>query len=395
MGRGANIVVSCDWLAVSIKRRLDTFQVPQGFTVLSANPTKVWQNHAVIYDQYGEKFATVLSSPRSSLIESNRGVIEIANRYLYSDISVAEMLSSLGGEKCFDPVGVSRIDLCADFFCTPAIRETIMGLYSGSIYVSQKRNGSAFWSYNESDRLHPMWQGCLCPHQQSWGHKTSHAKWKLYYKSKELLDAGDGQYFEKPYIVDKWRAARLDVSNVWRLEVSLSAATRLKVDDAPLTATMVDNPEWLVSTFRGLYDRRFIVRYCDGHTDRRNDRDAELLNFSTSSAKSRLSVKPSLAMAGHSGRISLLRHLVTSLEEPEVLLDRRSREDVIAHIRQLVTRDYLENYCRRWLGKSLNMWIAEKTETVCDLQRSTEIFRNHLANRDLQPNARFDMLPEL
>jgi hypothetical protein len=44
-----------------------------------------------------------------------------------------------------------------------------------------------------------MWRGEV-PYDQSWGHKTTDIKWKLYYKTKELRDNAGGNTYDKPYI---------------------------------------------------------------------------------------------------------------------------------------------------------------------------------------------------
>ena len=79
-----------------------------------------------------------------------------------------------------------------------------------------------------------MWRGEV-PYDQSWGHKTTDIKWKLYYKTKELRDNAGGSTYDKPYIVDMWRDVGLDESNVWRLEVAFHNANRFEFEGERLS----------------------------------------------------------------------------------------------------------------------------------------------------------------
>ena len=80
-----------------------------------------------------------------------------------------------------------------------------------------------------------------------------------------------------------------------------------------------------------------------------------------------ISITPSKRLAEHHGRITLLRHLVQSLDDEQVFLDEESRMGVFEHIYKLVERDHLENYFRAMTGKWIDEYVSDKDTEAREL----------------------------
>ena len=258
----------------------------------------------------------------------------------------------------FEVLGISRLDLALDFVPTDEQKDVILGLSEGRYYVGGKRNGSGFWSTNTCEHLHSYWLNKKIPHSQSWGHKTSAIKWKLYYKTRELWEAGGWKFAHKPYIIDQWRMHDMDVSDVWRLEVSLKHLNDYSIYGRRIDLDVLrEGREVLI---RELYTNRFSVRANEGHKDRTNDKRVEFLPVE--GVGRNIERTEPRKLAEHSGRITLLRHLVASLDDEHILLDSETREGVFEHIRKIVHRDNLENYFRAMTGSRLEVFFNAKVE---------------------------------
>lgn len=283
-------------------------------------------------------------------------LLEIDNEWLYHGTGTEEILEKLSKSFFFEIVGISRLDLALDFCPTEEQRSIIDELSSGDAYVQGKQNGSDFWSVNTNEKLNPMWTGRRIRHQLSWGHKTSSIRWKLYYKTKELLDAGGGQFMDKPYIVDQWRARDMDISNVWRLEVSLHHLNDYNLYGQRIDLDVLKYQR--ASLFMSLYNSRFKVRKNEGHKDRTNDKIIDFLPIEK--LESNIKKAEPKTMKEHHGRITLLRHLAASLDDEHVYLDKLSREAVLEHMSKIIQRDHLQNYFYIMVGK----WFEEYANDI-------------------------------
>lgn len=357
----SEILAFVDWLGLSVRMQSDPVSIP-GHVWQDYSQTNVWGKRKILYNEYGDKVLTLLYEPRTSVVSSNAGLLEIENEWLYHGGGPDAILELLQKSMFYEVLGISRLDLCADFNPTQAQADIIEGLAAGTYYVAGKRNGSGFWSTNLNPKtkhgmeerrpfLHDYWCGRKIPHCQSWGHKTSALKWKLYYKTKELVDDGGGVCMAKPYIIDQWRMAGLDTTNVWRLECSMKHLNDTRMWGQRCSWDYLRNilDVFLVQQI----NQHFIVRKNEGHVDRTNDTQVELL--SVPRVRGRIERRESESLAERSGRITLLRRLIVSLEDEQVYLDRQSREDCLEHIGKVIRRDGLQNYFRAMTG----MWFDE------------------------------------
>lgn len=339
-----------DWLGLSLHLNGEPRPLP-GYTWKEYSATNVWSKRRVLWTEEGDRILTLLSEPRSTIIDSKSALVEIENEWLYHGGGAEKILALLLKSVSYEIMGISRLDLCCDFVPTEAQKDIIMGLAQDRYYIAGKRSGSGFWSTNKAECLHRNWLGKKIPHSQSWGHKTSDVKWKLYYKTRELWEAGGWMFPHKPYIIDQWRMAGMDTSNVWRLEVSCKHLNGLQLCGETFDLRQLAYNR--VKFFADFYLQRFIVRSNQGHKDRTNDDEIPFLPMPNLGKN--ISKTPSRTLAEHSGRITLLRHLVQSLDDEHILLDYQTRMGVFEHINQIVERDHLDNYFRTMTG----MWPDE------------------------------------
>lgn len=353
------IPLSTDWLAVSIRLGGDIERTPAKHEwVTYEGGTNVWGKRRVLYNEYGEKVLTLLSSPKSSLIEKDMALVEIANEWLYHGIGVHQCLIKLRYCVYYEIVSLSRLDLCVDFVPNERMCKQIIGLAKGGLEVCGKQNGCGFWSINNEDWVPDAWKGKRCPHSTTWGHKDSDVKWKLYYKSKELRDAGGGQ-FDKPYIVDLWRECNMDVNSVWRLEVSIKHCNKLIYNGVPLSIKAWR--ENTVDLFNSLYHSRFSI---SRGGNRAKGKRVEHIPFLPVGIGDGIRCRKYEGNRTSSARIGLLRRLVQSLEEEEVYLDEPTRDDVLSTIDGIIRRDNLEHYFEGMVSMSYEEWrtgVIEKS----------------------------------
>lgn len=348
------VLCSIDWLGLSV-RIVDDPKPISGYVWKEYTATNVWSKRRILWTEHGDRVLTLLTDPRSSLIDHHAGLVEIENEWLYHGGGFDAILSTLLKSVMFEITGISRLDLCADFVPNDSQRDIILGLAENRYYVGGKRSGSSFWSTNTCTMLNPIWLGKRIPHCQSWGHKSSAIKWKLYYKTRELYEAGGWKFAHKPYIMDVWRLNGLDTSNVWRLEVSCKHLNNYNMYGQCIDLQTLR--QFRGNIFVSLYDGRFTIRKEEGHKDRTNDTIVPFLPvFKEGRTFTGAETK---RLAEHHGRITLLRHLVSSLDDEHVYLDEESRYTVFDAIQKIVQRDGLDNYFRAMTGKWLDDFFTE------------------------------------
>ena len=231
-----------------------------------------------------------------------------------------------------------------------------------------------------------QYRGVEIPHCQSWGHKTSDVKWKLYYKSKELRESVGGGWFAKPYIVDRWREVNFDENNVWRLEVSLKHCNSLMWNGNVINEDCLLADDIFI--LRDLYSQRFIIRANEGHKDKSNDTLVDFLPLTGFRNRIRCRQYDNYTDdEKHTGRISLLRRLIQAMDDDEVRYDKISRDAVIEHVQSIVKRDGLQKYFMAMMGKTLGEWCEE----ICGEhagEYDTNV--NHLIVRGLRANTAWE-----
>lgn len=380
------IPLSTDWLSLSIRLLDDVQRAPAHHRwEVYEGGTNVWQRRRVLFNEYGEKVLTLLSHPKSIMLEPSLALVEIANEWLYHGIGVRGILTKLRWCVPYEILGLSRLDLAADFNPNARMVRQIVGLGKGALEVSNKQNGSGFWSINNQEWVPDVWRGKRCPHCISWGHKESDVKWKLYYKSKELRDAAGGGYFDKPYIVDLWRESDMDINNVWRLEVSVKHCNKLLFDGKPLSLD-----DWGNNTLR-LFEALYTSRFQLSHTGRRSKGyRCEHIPFLPVNKVTAVKCRSYDGDRISSARISLLRQLVKSVDEEEVRLDSPTLADVLNTITGIVERDHLQRYFQGMTGRVWEEW-KEEYGMKLDIGRMPIVRGAGDILKGLHPNTSFDI----
>lgn len=373
-----------DWLAVSIRLLDDIQRTPAHHHWESYDGgTNVWQCRRILYNEYGEKVLTLLSKPKSSLIGHDMALVEIANEWLYHGLGVHAILTKLRWCVPFVVVGLSRLDLAADFVPNKLMCKQIVQLAKGELEVGSKQNGSGFWSVNNDEWMPDTWRGKRCPHSTSWGHKVTDVKWKLYYKSKELRDAAGGNGYDKPYIVDLWRECDMDINSVWRLEVSVKNCNKLLFDGKPLGLEA-----WRMDTlriFEALYTSRFQLS--KGGTRAAGGR-CQHIPFLPVQECHAIKCRTYDGERTSNARIALLRQLIKSTDEMEVRCDRPTLLDVLDTIGGIVQRDGLQRYFEGMVGVRYEEWRSSLMEGNPD-GRMPILRDNNDVMRGLSPNLSF------
>lgn len=345
------IPLSVDWLALTLRLNSRIGSAPSGHTWAFYSGTNVWCSRWCLYNEYGEKVFTILFQPKSHVIDSDCALFEVANEWLYHGLGITGVLGLLRQCCDFDILGISRFDLAADFNPSPRQAGVIKRLARGDCYVQKKQNRVPWWQSMTDPWVPEMWRGEV-PYDQSWGHKTTDIKWKLYYKTKELRDNAGGSTYDKPYIVDMWREVGLDESNVWRLEVAVHNANRFNFEGERLTFDKLMHSG--SGLFQSLYTSRFAIRARQGHADRSNDRIIPFLPVGA--IQGQFKCRRSETIAEHSGSLSLLRHLVTDIMTEQVLLNEPVRESLLSTIGVILERDGLHRYFKSLVESEFDDW---------------------------------------
>lgn len=344
--------LSCDWLALSLRLRSSVMHPPEGYKWAYYSPTNVWASRWCLFNEFGEKIFTLLFQPRQSIIHANAAVLEVANEWLYHGIGQLGILNLLSTMVDYQITGISRLDLACDFNPNAHQVSVIRGLNDGSLYVGGKQNGNGWW-HIQHDKFYPReWQGRV-PHDMNWGHKTSDVRWKLYYKTKELRDAAGGSGWDKPYIVDMWRENNMDITNVWRLEVSIHNCNNFNFKGEKLTYERYRHSG--SDLFQALYTSRFKVCKDEGHRDKSNDTRVHFLDVGA--LNDAFKVRRNDTLTEHNGRLTLLRHLCNDIQREEVLLDDVSREAIINAVGSIIEQDRFHRYFREVVGMEYDDWV--------------------------------------
>lgn len=344
--------LSVDWFALTLCLTSIVRKAPAGHVWAKYSPTNVWAGRWALFNDHGEKVFTLLFNPRSKIISPDRALLEVANEWLYHGLGITGCLRLLSEVVGFTVMGISRIDLAVDFTPDAHQVEVIKGLGYGTMYVAGKQNRVP-WFQSITDKWYPAdWLG-ETPYDQTWGHKTTDVRWKLYYKTKELRDGAGGSGYDKPYIVDLWREVGLDERNAWRLEVSIHNANQFRYMGEKLGFY-----EFMHSTpdiYKALYTDRFIIRRRQEHKDRSNDEKVEFLDIGRLHGAFR-KVR-SETLAEHHGSLTLLRHLIADAQTEEVMMNETVRESVIATIGSIVENDGVAKYFSVVTGMDFSSWV--------------------------------------
>lgn len=355
--------VNCDWLAFSVHLHEPEPEImcPDGLRIELCQGNNVFEHRAMIFDGRGAKYMTLLWKPYSKVLPATLMTCQLANEFLYlpggQGIKWAFMDLQKIVECTFNAVG--RVDICVDFEASAERMDFIKHLNSGHYYAQHKSEGSTWWHHvAEGDYKHKQLH-CL-----TWGSPKSEIKVKLYHKSREQGLVG-GNEPEKPWIVDEWKEAGMDIRNVWRLEFSLSGAGQLRYKGQPITLDNVSDEQWLLNVLCELYNNRFVTRINQGKRQghKNNDSRVYLLQLPQRAA--------GLKWAEASGKehevpasITLLRSMMRQIDNPVVMSHRPTFEAYATTIMQIVQDHKLSGYFLRTYEAEADQYFTELWQNV-------------------------------
>lgn len=366
---GHNYCVNLDWISFSVKLLSPDaeLQCPDGYRLELLPGNNIYRQRFILYDGAGRKLITALWQPFSSVLDSRIAHVQFANCTLYS-YERFELWGLLIQVWDCEFNGMSRIDICCDFDATDFQHGIIRRLGDGRCYVQGKREGSRFWheeSYGlESGEVRKR----TVFHCISWGSKTSEIKVKLYWKSREqglIVPEGCPAVPEKPYIVEEWREMGMNERNVWRLEFSMQSAGQLRFDGHCLSLEEVLDPHWFCRVFCALLASRFIVRRDDGKRTAKHNED-RIVNF-LSLPFDKLGFRwkdYEKKRYEDAANVTLLRKLLSQLDSPVCSSSQMVFESIASSVLAVVASCYLDEWCVKRLGCSIDRYLAEKAAAV-------------------------------
>lgn len=267
-------VLACDWLQFSGVLDMTYYEsiedvdveVPECYRAVIVDGTNIFKNRMMVYDNKGTKLLTILWRPKSRMMDERLITFEVANSVFYTE-RIGEVLQLSNMLMKYSFLSIGRIDISLDFEFGSSEENVVRGLYNGTMYVVGKRNGSSFWSKIKDE---------VFPHCLSFGSKRSDFNWKLYNKSKEL---DIGALSAKPYIWRMWEVLKLDINNVWRLEISLNNLGKHLINGSMPDLVDVVRDSWLLNVFLMMKKTRFEIRLKNSGSRRDRDKRVDFLEM--------------------------------------------------------------------------------------------------------------------
>lgn len=339
------VIINCDWLQYSVMLSEDNpeFLCPEGYRIELLQGNNIFRYRALVFDGLGRKWLTLLWSPYSSVLNRRIMTVQVANFLLYyAGVNESYRLLKSIVDCHFNSCG--RVDVCADFPMTVDKLETLRHLNSGHYYVQGKSEGSAWWHSVKERNDDREWNRNQF-HCLSWGSKCSDIKVKCYHKSREINATEINGECEKPYIREQWKLAGWDISNVWRLEFSLSGTGKLQWKNEVIDLQKVSSSDWLRHVFYSLYGSRFVVRVNQGrragHKNLDQVRDFLLLPPEGDVLTRSLGVMDGKTCAES---VKLLRKLMSQLNSPAVMSNMAICQSLVTSVATVVEQNGLTGY---------------------------------------------------
>lgn len=334
---------------------------PDGLRMELCQGNNVFEHRAMVFDGRGAKYMTLLWKPYSKVLPANLMTCQVANEFLYLPAGQGIKWAFQDLKQIVDCTfnAVGRVDICVDFEGSNERMEFIKHLNSGHYYTQHKSEGSTWWhEVVEGDHKHKQLH-CL-----TWGSPKSEIKVKLYHKSREQGLIG-GDQPEKPWIVDEWKEAGLDIKNVWRLEFSLSGAGQLRYKGKPITLDNVSDNQWILNVFCELYNNRFVTRINQGRRQGHKNNDTRVYLFQLPPRVA------GLKWAEATGKeyevpasITLLRSMMRQIDNPVVMSHRPTFEVYATTILQIIQDHKLSGYFLRTYEAEAEQYFTDLWQNV-------------------------------
>lgn len=240
------VVYSVDWLTLNIKLHdinNPSIKNDKIYYEERERGTNVFKRIRDYYNERDELLFTIVFLPHSSIIKNDFAQLQIANKWLYVG-NLKKLVHTIFFQSNFELVNISRIDLCADMFYFKNNLKPkcfIQSVASGE-YTKTNPSKVVFWGKTGSQDKVTGWSE-INYHCLNIGQADSTFNFKLYNKSKELEEKK-----EKSYIPFKWKLKlanyeelmkdnirlkemKMELNEVWRLEVSIKDWNKIKIGD--------------------------------------------------------------------------------------------------------------------------------------------------------------------
>lgn len=360
--------INCDWLQYSVivfQEDVALRQVP-GYRIELCQGNNIFRRRAIVYDNMGRKYLTLMWCPYSSRLNSMLMTVQVANELLYGGM-VHESFRLL---QCivdchFNSMG--RIDLCCDFEINEDKLKMLNDINDGSLYVERKKEGSSWWhAINAGNGFFAKQCHCL-----TWGSQSSEIKVKVYCKSRELGLIGgerseDSDPVEhKPYIVAEWKLNKMNIKKVWRIEFSLSGANQLRTKNQAILLDHVASSEWQLNTFFGLYHKRFVIRKNQGLRSGHHNTDERVYLIDLPKNGNHLTWFPGNPPSPfNSNAIPIVRAMMNKITEPAIMANDEVYTSYACAIQQIVASNGLFNWFRNRFGSEVQSYFELMYQSV-------------------------------
>ena len=341
-------LISLDWLTLNyrVSRSLEELKIGSirlnilsGFKYEYCEGTGVFRTRVIMYDTEGEKLLTIVFEPYSNIIDKDLMQITISNKSFYNGNWV-QLIRLVPYIHEGNWIGISRIDIACDWraeFGDIDGRNLAHDILTERAFVDRYKECCSFYDIERGahvDERHNI------PRQISFGAKTSHIKWKLYNKTKEIEDES-----KKDYILCAWlEHGFVSTEGVWRLEVSISDVAKLQIQDAngENCLTIAKLADFFPAIFRQLCEERFRI-----FRKKRDNGGAwveriNIFDFTEGNLHCQ-TIKPESKPREDTPK-TLVRQLVKSLEVPNIAFKIGFAQQVIQMIWATLSAFSLENW---------------------------------------------------
>lgn len=356
------MLISIDWLQLHLRGDIRR-EAKYTFKKLDYS-TQAFSTVEDIYidDNY---FASMVSEPRSQVINPKTVILKVINKNLYSPFmfsQLEDLLKSLN----LSYQGITRLDVCADFnyFKNGLHPETLINNFMCLKFrkVGQTKGKCHF---EQKTRMHYE--------TLAFGTGKSLIRCYLYNKTKELNEVK-----MKPYIVDSWKASGLDTKkDVWRLEFSIKGNSLNLIDNRTGELQKVDlknlqSREFLNNLYYSLQNQYFRFKRDTGDKNVSRMPDIQLLPDNPANWK-----RLFLTEAGDVTRADKIFIKKLDRMNDEIRNYANYREEFMTELISEVctTKGLTDYYLKKVQGKATNtlLYLKEQQETMYEeLKRKSE-----------------------
>lgn len=253
-------------------------------------------------DSYLLPFCQILFKPRTSVLPPQAAQVKIENRALY-EAALMPRISYVFSRLDIEYRSLSRVDVYLDcnryyggkrpsLLVSEYVKQKILKIGINRGYLNFANYG--YMISNGSHKVpagfhvgSPQWTGI------TWGSKD-YIQTQIYDKTRELRE----QKF-KPYIVESWQRAGLDVDSVWRTEMRIMSRGKgiqlMETGDLfALGAFEIANEARVRDLFLSFAERQLRFVYRDYHAKRQQMRPVKLFDHVS---KAEVSIKPKISVS--------------------------------------------------------------------------------------------------